>query len=231
MNKAKWTKKTINIWFIGQSYFNNDGAQLHLIFQPISKTISTYFNHPDIISKWESKGLSNEKFWPPFTRNKGLSPKLVWCNSRIKFTLKGSCLKQEDKASFTPKHVVNLFIVYELNSWPQDLGTDFTLRGCLFGCVKVIKNADLDKYSYSGYGTGFDTCIEYSLPDCSIGKNVIILGANMSSSGHIDNKGKDILILCKGPPQRLDDIMLRAETQYSINFTRPGIKFCAKPAL
>ena len=26
-------------------------------------------------------------------------------------------------------------------------------------------------------------------------KNVIIFGADMSSSGHIDNKGKDILIL------------------------------------
>ena len=27
---------------------------------------------------------------------------------------------------------------------------------CLFGAVKVVKNADIDKYKYSGYGTGFD---------------------------------------------------------------------------
>ena len=47
----------------------------------------------------------------------------------------------------------------------------------------------------------------------------------MSSSVHIDNKGKDILILGKGPTQGLKH-MLAAETQYSINFTRPGIKFC-----
>ena len=47
----------------------------------------------------------------------------------------------------------------------------------------------------------------------------------MSSSVHIDNKEKDILILGKGPTQRLNHT-LAAETQYSINFTRPSVKFC-----
>ena len=47
----------------------------------------------------------------------------------------------------------------------------------------------------------------------------------MSLSVHIDNKGNNILILGKGPTQGLNH-MLAAETQYSINFTRPGIKFC-----
>ena len=35
-----------------------------------------------------------------------------------------------------------------------------------------------------------------------------------------------MLIVGKGPAQGLDDTILTAETQYSINFTRPGIKFC-----
>ena len=35
----------------------------------------------------------------------------------------------------------------------------------------------------------------------------------MSSSVHINNKGKDILIFGKGPIQQLDDTMLTAETQ------------------
>ena len=47
----------------------------------------------------------------------------------------------------------------------------------------------------------------------------------MSSSVHIDIKGKYILIPGKGPTQR-SNRTLAAETQYSINFTRPGIKFC-----
>ena len=48
----------------------------------------------------------------------------------------------------------------------------------------------------------------------------------MRSSVHIDNKPKDILILGKGTTQRLNKTTLTAETQYSINFTRPDIKFC-----
>ena len=42
----------------------------------------------------------------------------------------------------------------------------------------------------------------------------------MTSSVHIDNKKKDILILGKGPIQRLHDTMLSAEAQYLINFSR-----------
>ena len=38
----------------------------------------------------------------------------------------------------------------------------------------------------------------------------------MSSFVHIGNKGKDILILGKGPKQGLDDTTLTAEAQYSI---------------
>ena len=42
----------------------------------------------------------------------------------------------------------------------------------------------------------------------------------MSSSVNIDNKGKDILILGKGPTPGLNDTTLIAETQYSIDFTK-----------
>ena len=41
----------------------------------------------------------------------------------------------------------------------------------------------------------------------------------MSLSPHIDNKKKDILILGKGPTQRLEHT-LTAEKLYSINFTK-----------
>ena len=39
----------------------------------------------------------------------------------------------------------------------------------------------------------------------------------MSSSGHVNNKGKDILIYGDGPTQRLDDTTLTAEAKYHIN--------------
>ena len=57
-----------------------------------------------------------------------------------------------------------------------------------------------------------------------MGKKVIIFGADMSSSVHVDNKGKDILIIDEGPTQRFDDITLIAEAKYPINFTQSGKK-------
>ena len=47
----------------------------------------------------------------------------------------------------------------------------------------------------------------------------------MSSSVHIDNKYKDILILGKGPTQGLDNTTLTAEVKYAINISRSQRKF------
>ena len=94
-----------------------------------------------------------------------------------------------------------------------------TLVNCYFGAVSITKNADIDKNKYSGYGIGFDRTGVYLLPDGSFGRNVVIFGVDMSSSVHVDNKGKDILILGKGPTQGLGEHSLTAEKMYSVNFT------------
>ena len=74
----------ISLFFIGQSYFNNDGAQLYLIFQPSYKTITNFSDLPLTISEWESKELSNQRFKPPCTASKHFSPKLIWNESKKK---------------------------------------------------------------------------------------------------------------------------------------------------
>ena len=58
-----------------------------------------------------------------------------------------------------------------------------------------------------------------------MGKSVFIFGADKSSSVHIDNKNKDILILGEGLRQGLDDTTLAAEAKYPINFTQSGKRF------
>ena len=87
-----------------------------------------------------------------------------------------------------------------------------------------LQNADIEKYRYSGYGTGFDRRSSFSFPGGRFGQNVIIFGADMSSSIHIDNKKKDILVLGRGPTQGLEST-LTAEKMYSINFTVTKKKF------
>ena len=106
------------------------------------------------------------------------------------------------------------------------MNAEFTLKECLFGNVKITKNTDPDKYNYSRYGIVFDSRSLFSVPNFDWGKNVIIFGVDMSSSMHTDNKNKDILILCNGPTQGLDDTTLAAEAEYSINFSRSNRKFC-----
>ena len=64
------------------------------------------------------------------------------------------------------------------------------------------------------------------LPSGRFGRNVIIFGVDMSWSVHIANKGKDILILGKGPTQGLGEHSLTAEKMYSVNFTDNGDKYC-----
>ena len=175
--------------------------------------------------------MSDEKVIPPYTTSKAFSPKLAWYSSRIKLNVNGSCLKQENKAAFSSKNMVNLFISYELDTWSRDLNTEFFLKDCLFGAVKLAKNANTDKYKYSGYDIRFDSQPAFSLPDRSLGKNFSIFGADMDSSVHIDTKGKDILTLGVGPVQGLDDTTLTAEAKCSIakcsiNFTQSSRKFC-----
>ena len=53
----------------------------------------------------------------------------------------------------------------------------------------------------------------------------MIFGADVSSSIHIDNKKKDILLLGRGPRQGLEST-LTAEKMYSISFTVTRKKFC-----
>ena len=115
-------------------------------------------------------------------------------------------------------------MVYEITNFH---GTNNypTLTNALFRAVKLTKNTDIDKYKYV-YGSGFDGHGFFSHLSGGSGKNVIIFGVDMISSTKIDNKGKDILILWKGPTQGLGKHSLSAEKMYSIDFTKVNTTFC-----
>ena len=106
--------------------------------------------------------------------------------TRVTFT--GSCLKQS-KISYTHGKVVNIYIVYELGASNSHIN-DPTLKNCLFGAVTLTKNADIDKYGYSGYPIGFDRRGSFSFPGSRHGQNMLIFGVDKSFSTHIDNKKK-----------------------------------------
>ena len=160
----------------------------------------------------KSKGLSDESIKPPWTSDNSLNLVIGGIdNAKTLVKFDGVCLKQ-DKVTFTPKAALNFYIIYEVNLWPLNLDSKFAYLNSLFSAVKFTKNADLDKYSYSGYGIIFGTRGTFSLSEGSeFGKNVIIFGTDMKLFVHISNTKKDILILGKGPTNRLDDNTVTAE--------------------
>ena len=203
--------------------FEDNGTQNYLVFQPLNKYFKVITN-TDYVSSWKSKGLSAESINQPTTPDNSLAPALNYhgTKARVKFT--ESCLKQP-KILYTHGKVVNIYIAYELGESSSHINNP-TVKNFLFGAVALTKNADIDKYGYSGYGTGFDRKSSFSFRGTGFGQNVLIFGVDMSYSAHIDNKKKNILVLGKGPTQGLVHT-LTAEKMYSINFTATKKKFCS----
>ena len=97
----------------------------------------------------------------------------------------------------------------------------------MFGAIKLTKNVDLDKYKYSAYGIGFDAGGVFILFNGrEFGKNVIIFGADMSSSEHVNNREKDIVILGKSLTQELDNTILTTKKEYAIDCSEQQKKVC-----
>ena len=113
-----------------------------------------------------------------------LNPLLDYVGNKLRVKFNWDCLKQE-KITFNHGKIVNSYIVCEIQK-SVNISDYPTIEHCLFGSVKLTKHVDVDKYKYSGYGVGFERKGSYSIGD-EIGRNVIILGVDMSSSSFIDN--------------------------------------------
>ena len=196
--------------FRGKSHFEEDGTQNYLVFQPMYSYFKRISN-TDYISQWKSKGLSDEIIKPPTTSDNSLAPALNYNGNKTRIKFTGSCLKQAKIILFNHKKMVNIYMAYEISVSTRGYDGYFTLENCLFGAVKLTKNADIDKYKYSRYGIGFDRKGNFSFPSGGLGCNIIIFYVDMSSSVHIDNKKKEILILGEGPTQGLDGTALTEE--------------------
>ena len=163
--------KTLDLsYFIGKSNFEEDDTQNYLVFQSLNKYVKFIAN-----TNYKSNRLSAETIKPPSTSDNSLTPGVSYyvTKSRVKFTR--SCLKQP-KISYTHGTIVDIYIVYELGTSVSN-DNDPTLKNCFFGAVTLTKNADIDKYWYSGYGIGFDRKSNFSFSGGGMGQNVIIFGA------------------------------------------------------
>ena len=140
--------------------------------------------------------MSDERINSIKTSDYGITPYLSYYDTnKIRVKFHWVCLKQH-RASVLHERMVNVYIVYEISK-NINISDYPTLENCLFGAVKLTKNADFDKYVHSGYGIGFDRHGRFSFPGTGLGRNVIIFGVDIRSSTKIDNRKKDISILGK----------------------------------
>ena len=212
-------------YFIAKNYFEEDGTQNHLVFQPMN----IYFKatagvgNGSYIYYLQFKGLSDEKINSIKRSNHSITPNLDYYGTKTRVKFNGRCLKQ-DSVIFNYGKRANIYIVYGI-SRGINISNYPTLKNCLFGAVTLTKNADINNFKYSGYGIGFDRHGSFSFPGNGLGRNVIVFGVDMSSSTKIVNREKDILILGKGSTNGLEHT-LSAEKIYSINFTERNKKVC-----
>ena len=96
---------------------------------------------------------------------------------------------KQDKVTYAYEKIVNIYIVYQLTGSKTD-DNNPTVKNTLVGPVILTKNANFDKYQYSGYGIGFDRRGSFLFQVGGFGRNLITFGVDMSSSVYIDNKKK-----------------------------------------
>ena len=134
--------KTFDLgYFIGKSHFDEDGAQHYSVFQ----LILMYFTlNSNWITKWKTKGLSNESFEVVFKTDNTLAPSVNYYGDKERLGFTGSVSKQKT-VTYSHKKVVNLYLVCEITNF-RDMHNYVTLANALFGAVKLTKNADIDKF-------------------------------------------------------------------------------------
>ena len=166
--------------------------------------------------------VQNIKLLSPNIKNdsKGLH---VFCNG-------GNYLHQNIIA--IPNNVINIYCVYELDPIDFSRNNEFTIQNALFGAIEITKNANTSKYKYKGYGICFDESEEFThvrkegnFNHTTSARNVIIFGADMSFSKHVNNKANNIYVMGKDHIQEINDTLIYAEKMFYRSFTDPGHKF------
>ena len=99
--------------------------------------------------------------------------------------------------------------------------------------MQITKNAtDNSIYNYKGYGICFDERSQFShkitedgRAHTTNGRNVLIVGVDMSFSAHATNRANHIYLMGDELTQGINDTTIHVEKNYWRNFTDPGKKY------
>ena len=114
---------------------------------------------------------------------------------------------------------------YELNNWPRSTTNNFTLKNCSFDAVRLMGNADKNKFTCNGQEIEFDRKDIWNYEN-DFARNVLIFGVDNTSSSHTDNQKNNFVVLGEGPTKDMRDRAGAAEKKISINFSKAKTKLC-----
>ena len=134
---------------------------------------------------------------------------------------------QKNYFSMDSSFILNLYIFYELNNWSRNPTNNSTLKNCLFGTVKLKRNADKSKFTYNGREIAFDGKGVRNFGNY-FARNIVIIGVDNTSSSYADNETNDFLVLGGGPTEGINDRVGATEKKFSVNFSKGNTKSCLR---
>ena len=178
------------------------------------------------ISTWKSTGIFNyldNSNMNAVSDSGGDLPDLK-NDGRVYFYLSGNHFQQNKVIIPNNNNVINIYCVYELQPITASRSHTFTVQNALFGAMQITKTVDTSKNNYKGYGICFDgggrfghTIKEGNFSHTTNARNVLIFGADMSSSVHATNRANHIYVMGDAFVQDINDTTIYAEK----NFYRP----------
>ena len=185
------------------------------------------------IFEWKPKDIydnSSKNLLYSVQNTKNITPNIKNINGQLYVFFNGGYFIQDPIT--IQYNVINIYCVYEIQPISSSRYTTFTIQNALFGAMEITKNTDTSKYTYKGYGICFDEggtfshrITEGGRTHTTLGRNVLIVGVDMSFSVHATNRANNIYVMGDGLIQGINDTTIYAEKNYWRNFTDPGKKY------
>ena len=121
-------------------------------------------------------------------------------------------------SSLYSNFILSLYIVYQLKNCPRNPTNNFHLKNCLFGTLKLVRNAIKSKFTYNGRGIAFEGLRSFGTDFAS---NIVTLF-------HTNNKNYNFLVLGERPTDGINGSIGAAERKFSINFSKGKDKMLLK---
>ena len=118
---------------------------------------SFYFTSKKI-SKWKSPDIFIYSYDSSMKGIEETKTKLLELKNdgRMHVYLQGNHFQQNNVIILTNNNIINIYVVYKLDSISSTRNTGYTIQNVSFGAMKITKNPDSSKNNYTGYGLCFD---------------------------------------------------------------------------